>query len=146
MTILILCTGNSCRSQIAEGVLKSLDPRLEVHSAGTHPAGIVHPKAVAVMKEIGVDISANRPKSVKEFLGHPFDYVITVCDDANETCPVFTGTVRHRLHIGFDDPSWARGSDEEVMAEFRRVRDEIIAGFGKLYRGKIAPRLATPPM
>ena len=131
--ILILCTGNSCRSQMAEGFLKSFDPHLEVFSAGTSPASRVHPRAIAVMKEAGIDISGNSPKSVDQYLSLPFDYVITVCDNAKEQCPVFLGTVKHRLHIGFDDPAEAFGTDEEVMAEFRRVRDEIREGFKKFY-------------
>jgi len=146
MIILILCTGNSCRSQIAEGYLKSLDPRLEVVSAGTGPASGVHPKAVSTMKEIGVDISGAVPKSVDEFLGRPFDYVITVCDKANKSCPVFTGSVRRRLHIGFDDPAVATGTDEEILMMFRKVRDEIRTNFGVLYRDEIAPLMTTPPM
>jgi len=105
MHILILCTGNSCRSQMAEAYLKSLDPRLEVRSAGTSPASRVHPKAVAAMKEIGIELSVARPKPVEGFLRQAFTYVITVCDNAKETCPVFTGSVKHRLHIGFDDPA-----------------------------------------
>lgn len=125
MKILILCTGNSCRSQMAEGFLRSFDPELEVYSAGTAPSDRVHPKAIAVMKEKGVDLSGHRTKKVDEFLDKSFDYVITVCDQAKESCPVFLGDVRHRLHIGFDDPAEATGTDEEIYAVFRRVRDEI---------------------
>ena len=125
MKILILCTGNSCRSQIAEGFLKSNDNNLEVHSAGTHPENEVHPKAVTVMREIGIDLSAHQPKLVDEFLNDAFDFVITVCDNANENCPVFNGEVKHRLHIGFEDPAEATGSQEKIMEEFRRIRDEI---------------------
>ncbi|MBM2842043.1 MAG: Arsenate reductase, partial [Bacteroidetes bacterium] len=90
---------------MAEGFLKSLDSTLDVHSAGTVPARRVHPKAMLVMKEVGIDLSTASPKNVDQFLGQPFDYVITVCDHAKETCPVFTGKVKHRLHIGFDDPA-----------------------------------------
>ncbi|RPI00737.1 MAG: arsenate reductase ArsC, partial [Calditrichaeota bacterium] len=97
MKILILCTGNSCRSQMAEGWLKSFDDRLQVFSAGTAPAARVHPKAVQVMAEVGIDLSRNHPKSVDQFLSVNFDYVITVCDHANETCPLFLGSVKHRL-------------------------------------------------
>lgn len=118
---------------MAEGFLRSFDPRLEVYSAGTNPALRVSTRAIAVMKEAGIDISAHSPKSVDQFLSLPFDYVVTVCDNAKEQCPVFSGSVKHRLHIGFDDPSEAVGTDEEVMAEFRRVRDEIREGFRKLY-------------
>ena len=123
--ILVLCTGNSCRSQMAEAFLRSFDPAYEVHSAGTLPAGQVHPVAVAVMKEVGIDISSAVPKGIDLFLAESFDYVMTVCDRARETCPVFTGRVRHRLHIGFDDPAAATGSEEHVLSEFSRIRDEI---------------------
>ena len=133
MKILILCTGNSCRSQIAEGFMKSFDPSLEVYSAGTKPAGKVHPKAIQVMKEIGIDLSRNYPKMVDQFLGDSFDYVITVCDNAKETCPFFTGKVAHRMHIGFDDPAEAAGTDEEVLSVFRKVRDEIKKEFYSFY-------------
>ncbi len=137
-SILVLCTGNSCRSQMAEGFLHSFDPELEVFSAGTIPAGEVHPLAVQVMLEKGIDLAGSRPKSVDEFLAKPFDFVITVCDGANESCPMFTGVVKHRLHIGFDDPAAATGSADEVLAVFRRVRDEIKTQFGALYRETIA--------
>jgi arsenate reductase len=137
MKILILCTGNSCRSQMAEAFLRSLDPSLEVNSAGTHPSSHVHPKAIQVMKEIGIDLAGAFPKNVDRFIEQPFDYVITVCDNANETCPVFTGKVKHRLHIGFDDPAAATGTEEQVMAIFRRVRDEIRERFTEWYRTNI---------
>ena len=101
MKTLILCTGNSCRSQMAEGYLKSFDNRLEVFSAGTEPGSSVHPRAIQVMQEEGIDLSQNKPKAVSEYLHEEFDYVITVCDDAKESCPVFTGKVKNRLHIGF---------------------------------------------
>ncbi len=133
-SILILCTGNSCRSQMAEGFLKSFDASLEVHSAGTKPAAQVHPKAVQVMHESGVDISAGFPKHVDRFLDRAFDYVITVCDHACETCPVFSGTVGKTLHIGFDDPAEATGSEQEILAEFRRIRDEIRERLQEFYR------------
>jgi arsenate reductase len=132
-SILIICTGNSCRSQMAEGFLKSFDRELEVHSAGTFPAGMVHPRAIAVMKEIGIDISAGHPKSIDQFLKTEFDFVITVCDHAKETCPLFSGRVKHRLHIGFDDPAEAIGTDEHIMSKFRRVRDEILDKFTEFY-------------
>lgn len=131
--ILIVCTGNSCRSQMAEGFLKSFDKDLEVHSAGTVPAGMVHPRAIAVMKEIGIDISAGYPKSIDQFLKMEFDYVITVCDHAKETCPLFSGKVKQRLHIGFDDPAEAFGTEEHIVSEFRRVRDEIRGRFTEFY-------------
>lgn len=135
--ILILCTGNSCRSQMAEGFLKSFDDKLEVFSAGTSPSGQVHSKAVQVMKEIGIDISDDYPKEVTKFLDKSFDYVITVCDNARETCPVFLGEVKEQLHIGFEDPAEATGSEEEVLATFRRVRDEIQRDFRKFYEKRL---------
>ena len=143
MTILVLCTGNSCRSQMAEAFLKSFDAHLDVHSAGTHPAAHVHPKAIAVMKEAGIDLTGEHPKSVDQFLTRSFDYVVTVCDSAKETCPVFTGRVKHRLHIGFDDPAEAQGSEEEVLAVFRRVRDEIKQEFTKFYQQMTSPAERT---
>lgn len=131
--ILILCTGNSCRSQMAEGILKSLDPELEVYSAGTNPASQVNPKAVQVMKEIGLDISKNYPKSVEQFINDSFDYVITMCDNAKETCPVFIGKVGKQIHIGFEDPAEANGTEEEILSVFRKVRDNIRDEFVKFY-------------
>jgi len=136
-TVLVLCTGNSCRSQMAEGFLKSLDPDLEVFSAGTKPADQTHPNAVEAMREIGIDISAYRPKHVDEFAARPAGWVVTVCDGARETCPVFTGTVSNRTHIGFDDPAEAAGTPDEVMEVFRRVRDEIRARFTEFYEQKL---------
>lgn len=133
MKILILCTGNSCRSQMAEGFIKSFNSHIEVVSAGTEPSGEVHPKAIKAMKEVGIDISQNYPKSADRFLNESFDYVITVCGGAKDSCPIFTGKVEHHLHIGFDDPAEARGSEEEIMAEFRRIRDEIKRDFSKYY-------------
>jgi arsenate reductase (thioredoxin) len=132
-TILILCAGNSCRSQMAEGFLRSFDATLDVHSAGTQPAVHVHPRAIAVMNEAGIDLTGKHPKLVDEFLDQHWDYVITVCDHAKETCPVFTGKVTHRLHIGFDDPAEAKGTDQEMLATFPRVRDEIRERFYQLY-------------
>ncbi|MCX6243422.1 MAG: arsenate reductase ArsC [Bacteroidetes bacterium] len=137
MRILILCTGNSCRSQMAEGFLKSFDDRLEVYSAGTEPAAHANPNAVAAMKEVGIDISQNKPKNVDLFLRESFDYVITVCDNANETCPFFIGKVRNRLHMGFEDPAEAKGTFDEVMPVYRRIRDEIKEEFKKFYDEKI---------
>ena len=131
--ILILCTGNSCRSQMAEGFIKSFDSALTVYSAGTNPSKQVHPKAIQVMKEVGIDLSQNYPKMVDQFLNESFDYVITVCDNAKETCPVFIGKVGKQLHIGFEDPADATGTDEEILSEFRRIREEIKNGFYKFY-------------
>jgi arsenate reductase len=133
MKILILCTGNGCRSQMAHGFLQSFDKNIIVCSAGTYPAQKINEKAVAVMKEVGIDISHHTPKSVEIYLAEVWDFVITVCDDANETCPVFLGKVKHRLHIGFEDPSHAAGTDEFIWSEFRRVRDEIQEGFYNFY-------------
>jgi arsenate reductase len=110
---------------MAEGFLRSFDSGLEVFSAGTAPSGQVHPKAVLAMRELGIDLSKQYPKKVDEFLTEAFDYVITVCGHAQENCPVFTGEVKRRLHIGFDDPAEAVGTEEEIMGEFRRIRDEI---------------------
>ena len=136
-SILILCTGNSCRSQMAEGFLKSFDLGLNVFSAGTKPADRVNPNAVKAMNEIGIDISGGIPENVDKYLNHSFDYVITVCDNAKETCPVFTGKVKNRLHIGFDDPADAAGSEQQVMPVYRRVRDEIKKEFYQLYQNKL---------
>ena len=110
---------------MAEGFLKSVNNNLEVYSAGTNPAESVNPYAVKAMKEIGIDISDGIPENVEKYLSESFDYVITVCDNAKETCPVFLGNVEHRFHIGFDDPADAVGTEEEVMPVYRRVRDEI---------------------
>lgn len=125
MNILILCTGNSCRSQIAQGWLKTLNPSLNVHSAGTNPAKEVNPLAVKVMKESGVDISSQKPKNVEEYLNMDWDYVITICDDAKETCPTFLGKTKHQLHYSFEDPSKAVGSEEFIWSEFQRISLEI---------------------
>ncbi len=125
MKILILCTGNSCRSQMAEGIIKSYDNKFEVYSAGTKPEKEVNPYAVCVMGEIGIDISKSYPKNTDLFVKESFDYVITVCDNAKEICPVFTGEVKEQIHIGFDDPNDATGTEYEIISEFRRVRDEI---------------------
>ncbi len=133
LKILILCTGNTCRSQMAEGFLQSLDSSFDVVSAGTKAEGRVNPKAIQVMKEKGIDISSGYPQQVDEYLNQSFDYVITVCDGAKEVCPIFTGNVKNRLHIGFDDPAGATGTEEEVLAVFRRVRDEIFRDFRKFY-------------
>lgn len=123
--ILILCTGNSCRSQMAEGFFKSFDENIEVFSAGVRPEKEVNPNAIKVMKEIGIDISENSPTNAEIYIDMPFDYVITVCDNAKETCPIFTGDVKEKVHIGFEDPAAATGTDEEVLGVYRRVRDEI---------------------
>jgi len=124
-SVLILCTGNSCRSHMAEGVLRAAaGDVVTVHSAGSKPAGYVHPKAIQVMREIGIDISAHTSKHMKEFMTTPITTVITVCGNADQACPIFPGQV-NRHHWRFDDPAHATGTDEEVLAQFRRVRDEI---------------------
>lgn len=124
-TVLILCTGNSCRSHLAEGILRAAAGEwLEVRSAGSKPAGYVHPLAVQVMKEIGIDISGQRSKHLNEFLDEPIETVITLCGHADQACPMFPGQV-NRYHWGFADPAQATGTESEKLAEFRRVRDEI---------------------
>lgn len=137
MKVLVLCTGNSCRSQMAEGFLKHFDSTLDVFSAGTNPASKINPYAVEVMNELGIDISSQYPKDVSLFLADEFDYVITVCDNAKETCPTFTGKVKNRLHIGFEDPAEAKGTKEEVLPIYRKVRDQIKDAFWKLYLDKL---------
>ncbi len=122
--VLILCTGNSARSQMAEGLLRHIaGDRFEVESAGTIES-FVRPQAIYAMAEIGIDISGHRSKSLDEFLGRPFDYVITVCGKANESCPAFPGRAE-RIHWNFDDPAEAKGDEDAILAVFRRVRDEI---------------------
>jgi len=110
---------------MAEGFLRSYDPEIEVFSAGTEPSDQVHPKAVEVMQELGIDLSSHHPQKVDEFMDDSFDYVITVCGHAKENCPVFLGEVKQHLHIGFEDPAEATGTEEEILEEFRRIRDEI---------------------
>ncbi len=123
--VLVLCTGNSCRSHLAEGILRaSAGDVIRVASAGSKPAGYVHPLAIKVMQEIGIDISGHRSKHLDEFLNGPVETVITVCGNADQACPMFPGQV-NRHHWGFDDPAHATGTEEEQLAVFRRVRDEI---------------------
>lgn len=119
---------------MAEGFLKSLNPGLAVYSAGTKPELIVNPNAITVMSEIWIDISENKPKNVELFLSDTFDYVITVCDDAKETCPNFTGCVIRRLHIGFEDPAKATGTYDEILNVYRQIRDEIRTKFLEFYK------------
>jgi len=135
--ILILCTGNSCRSQMAHGFLQSFDKTLYVRSGGTEPAAYINTKAVEVMADLGIDISHHTPHLVDKYLGEEWDYVITVCDHANETCPAFFGKVRHRLHFGFKDPSHATGTPEFIHGEYIRIRDLIQKTFYKFYRENI---------
>lgn len=122
---------------MAQGFLQSFDKRIEVHSAGTMPGSEVNPKAIEVMAEAGVDISSNKPKPVDRYLKDSWDYVITVCDDANETCPFFPGKVKHRLHMGFEDPSKVNGSPEFIMSEFRKIRDLIRKEFYEFYKNNL---------
>ena len=124
-SVLILCTGNSCRSHMAEGILRAAaGDLLDVHSAGSKPAGYVHPKAIAALAEIGIDISGHTSKHMNDFLDRDIHTVITVCGNADQVCPMYPGQVR-RHHWGFVDPAHATGTDEEIMAQFRVVRDEI---------------------
>ncbi|SFF07214.1 arsenate reductase ArsC [Thermophagus xiamenensis] len=141
MKILILCTGNSCRSQMAHGFLQSFNKDLIVASAGTEASGKLNPNAVKAMKEVGIDISHHTSDPVDMYLDDEWDYVITVCGGANENCPAFLGKVKHRLHMGFDDPSHATGTDEYIWGEFIRVRDEIKEAFYKFYKDEIEPQL-----
>ncbi len=141
MKVLILCTGNFCRSQMAHGFLQSFNPNITVCSAGTQASGKLNEKAVAVMKEAGVDISHHTSDSVDKYLKDEWDYVITVCGGANEECPAFFGKVKHRLHIGFDDPSHAVGTAEFIDSEYIRVRDEIKEAFWRFYMQEIKPNL-----
>ncbi|RBP36625.1 arsenate reductase [Roseimicrobium gellanilyticum] len=135
-TILILCTGNSCRSHLAEGILReALGQGYQVRSAGSKPAGYVHPLAIKAMAEIGLDISAHRSKHLDEFLNGEVETVITVCGNADQACPMFPGQV-NRHHFPFDDPAHATGTEEEQYAVFRRVRDEIRAVFGAYAAGR----------
>ncbi len=122
---------------MAHGFLQSLDPNIKVFSAGTRPSERVNPRAVEIMNERGIDISYHTPHNVEEYLNEPWDYVITVCGGAKESCPTFVGKVKHRIHIGFDDPSEAIGSEEFVMSEFRRVRDEIKDRFEQFYKDNL---------
>ncbi len=140
MRILILCTGNSCRSQMAHGFLAAFDNRLTVCSAGTEASGRLNEKAVQIMKEVGIDISHHTSDSTEQYLDREWDYVITVCGGANENCPTFSGKVKHRLHMGFDDPSHATGNDDSIWHEFRRVRDEIKDAFSRFYADRIKAR------
>lgn len=131
--ILILCTGNSCRSQMAMGFLRAIDANLDVQSAGTNPTSAVNPYAIKTMAEVDIDLNNEQPKSVELYLKEEWDFVITVCGGANESCPAFTGKIGKRMHIGFDDPASATGTDEEIMEVFRRVRDEIKKEMQKFY-------------
>jgi arsenate reductase (thioredoxin) len=144
--VLFLCTHNSARSQMAEGLLRHLaGERFEAHSAGTE-ATLVRPLAIRAMEEIDIDISGQESKALDGYLDQPFDYVITVCDDASEACPVFPGA-RNRLHWSFEDPSQAEGSEDERLAVFRRVRDEIRVRIEReLVKSRSSPELPRIPL
>jgi arsenate reductase (thioredoxin) len=136
--VLILCTGNSARSQMAEGLLRhDAGERFQVESAGTKPSS-VRPEAIAVLRELGIDISSHRSKSVQEFAGQNFDYLITVCDSARESCPLFVGTV-NRMHHSFEDPAALNGPEEDRLALFRRVRDQLRAYLAEFAQKESAP-------
>ncbi len=142
-SILILCTGNSCRSHLAEGILRRAGGDLfEVHSAGSKPAGYVHPMAIRVMDEIEIDISSHHSKPLSEFLSQRVDTVITVCGNVDQACPVFPGQV-NRHHWPFDDPARAVGNEEEILSVFRRVRDEIKRVF-EAYAAGYRDKIKTP--
>jgi len=141
MKILVLCTGNSCRSQMAHGFLNHFNNELDVYSAGVHPAYRVMPETIEVMAEKGIDISGHTPEHVYDYVNDSFDYVITVCDHANETCPIFEGEVKHRLHMPFPDPIHARGGKKKRLAVYREVRDMIEEKFYNFYKDEIEPEL-----
>jgi arsenate reductase len=122
---------------MAQAFLQSFDKALKVFSAGTEPAKSINPYAIEVMKEVGIDISHNTPKHIDQYLGEEWDYVITVCGGANESCPAFIGKVKHRWHLGYDDPAEATGTDEEKLVVFRKSRDEISKGFKAFYNSQI---------
>jgi arsenate reductase len=126
---------------MAQGFLQSFDKRLKVFSAGTEPSVRINPTAVKVMKETGIDISNNKPVNVNKYLNDEWDYVITVCDDANESCPVFPGKVRHRLHMGFEDPSKAKGTKNEILNAFYETRNKIRDEFYALYESELKGKL-----
>ena len=147
-SVLILCTGNSARSQMAEGILRDLaGESFEVESAGTKPSH-VRPEAIEALKGIGIDISGHRSKSLDEFVDHPFDYVITVCDNAKESCPLFLGRAE-RIHWSFEDPAASEGTPEEILENFRRIRDQIsekLRDFaGKHDQDLLVPLIGTNP-
>lgn len=137
MRVLIICTGNLCRSQIAEGFLKLLDSKLVVFSAGICPETKINPFAIRVMKEINIDISSQKPKTVEYFAHDLFDFVIAVCDFAQKNCPVFSGKVGKKVHIGFDDPAKTIDSDEEILKVYRETRDAIYTGISGFFSREI---------
>lgn len=137
MKILIICTGNTCRSQMVEGFLKSANKELQVFSAGIHPEDEVNRFAVKAMKEINIDISNQKPKAVENFTNESFDFVITVCDYAREHCPNFSQKVIQRLHIAFEDPAKAQGSEEQILEVYRKTRDAIVGRFSEFLDNEI---------
>lgn len=141
MKILVICTGNSCRSQMAHGFLKSFDNKMEVYSAGVSPAYKVMPETIEVMAEKGIDISSHTPKNVIDFLKIPFDYVITVCDYAYDVCPLFTGDVKHQVHMPYPDPITAKGNYEKRLDIYRKVRDMIEKDFYDFYKKELKGKL-----
>ncbi len=144
-TILILCTGNSCRSHMAEGILRAAaGDLLDVQSAGSRPAGYVHPKAIEVMREIGIDLGGHTSKHMNDFLGRRVDIVVTVCGNADQSCPMFPGQLK-RYHWGFEDPAHATGSEEEILAAFRKTRDAIKLVFEAYAAGLRDARITPAP-
>ena len=142
--VLVLCTGNSCRSHLAEGILRAASQgRFRVASAGSKPAGYVHPLAIAVMQEVGIDIAGHHSKHLNEFLAQPVETVVTVCGNADQVCPSFPGQV-NRHHWGFDDPAHATGTEAEKLAVFRRVRDEIRRVFEAYAAGRLDQARTKP--
>lgn len=137
MKILIICTGNSCRSQMAHGFLKSFNPTLNVYSCGIKPEVKVNPYAVKVMQEVGIDIGNHLPVRVEEYINKSFDYVFTVCDIARKMCPDFTGEINNWLHVAFEDPANYKGTLEQKLNEYRRIRDQILESFKELYNCRL---------
>lgn len=141
MRVLIVCTGNSCRSQMAEYYLRSFDAKLEVFSAGSKPEKEVNPRTIIVMNEDGIDLSEAIPTPIDDYIQMEFDYLITVCGNAKENCPVFIGSVKNKLHIGFEDPANAKGNEEEVLPIYRKIRDQIKDGFYQFYQENLKAQL-----
>lgn len=141
MRVLIVCTGNSCRSQMAEYYLRSFDAKLEVFSAGSKPEKEVNPRTIVVMNEDGIDLSEAIPTPIDDYIQMEFDYLITVCGNAKESCPVFIGSVKNKLHIGFEDPANAKGNEEEVLPIYRKIRDQIKDGFYQFYQENLKAQL-----
>jgi arsenate reductase len=142
--ILLVCTGNSCRSQMAEAVLRKLAGEYEITSAGTDPELMVMPQTIEVMKEIGIALDDHYPKDVFDYAGQSFDYVITLCENARKSLPKFSGRVSKKLHLDFVDPASAKGTKEQILDEYREVRDDIIKAFTHLYESKLRHPKNTP--